>query len=73
MVTSERDQSGELDTLSKENQELDQMSEKMKEKIRSLNLINGSVCISKSSFRVWKALTGTVSGKKRIGKNKLNN
>uniref|UniRef100_A0A8B9Y3B6 Centromere protein F n=1 Tax=Bos mutus grunniens TaxID=30521 RepID=A0A8B9Y3B6_BOSMU len=37
VVTSERDQlRGELDTLSKENQELDQMSEKMKEKIREL-------------------------------------
>ncbi|XP_057584853.1 centromere protein F isoform X2 [Hippopotamus amphibius kiboko] len=37
VVTSERDQlRGEVDTLSKENQELDQMSEKMKEKIREL-------------------------------------
>ncbi|KAM9109358.1 centromere protein F isoform 1-T2 [Megaptera novaeangliae] len=37
VVTNERDQlRGELDTLSKENQELDQMSEKMKEKIREL-------------------------------------
>ncbi|KAF4018668.1 hypothetical protein G4228_010084 [Cervus hanglu yarkandensis] len=37
VVTSERDQlRGELNTLSKENQELDQMSEKMKEKIREL-------------------------------------
>ncbi|XP_019774073.1 centromere protein F isoform X1 [Tursiops truncatus] len=37
VVTSERDQlRGELDTLSKENQELDQMSEKMKEKIQEL-------------------------------------
>ncbi|KAB0345532.1 hypothetical protein FD754_022458 [Muntiacus muntjak] len=37
VVTSERDQlRGELNTLSKENQELDQMSEKMKENIREL-------------------------------------
>ncbi|CAI9179806.1 unnamed protein product [Rangifer tarandus platyrhynchus] len=37
VVTSERDQlRGELNTSSKENQELDQMSEKMKEKIREL-------------------------------------
>uniref|UniRef100_A0A8C6FMA6 Centromere protein F n=1 Tax=Moschus moschiferus TaxID=68415 RepID=A0A8C6FMA6_MOSMO len=37
VVTSERDQlRGELDTLSKENQELGEMSEKMKEKIQEL-------------------------------------
>uniref|UniRef100_A0A8C3YTC8 Centromere protein F n=1 Tax=Catagonus wagneri TaxID=51154 RepID=A0A8C3YTC8_9CETA len=42
LVTSERDQlRGELDTLSKENKELAQLSEKMKEKIGELESLRG--------------------------------
>ncbi|EPY80577.1 centromere protein F [Camelus ferus] len=45
VVTSERDQlHGELDILSKENKELDQMSEKMKAKIQELEFHQGE-CI----------------------------